>query len=487
MQLEFIGAAQTVTGSKHLLRVNDKTYLLDCGMFQWHRKEADEANRFLPIDTRKLDAVILSHAHIDHAGLLPLLVKNGFKWPIYCTHATRDLCSIMLADSARIQTHDAEYLSRKKGVLIEPLYTEEDATRCMMQFRSVNYGQAIPLDHATRVTFHDAWHILGSALEEWEIDDRETGEHIRFCFTGDLGRKHLPILREPTQLHDIDVLITESTYGNRFHDELANVEERLVKVINDTVDRGGKIFIPAFAVERTQEILYVLKLLMHQKKIMKLPIYVDSPLATSATDIFKIHPECFDEELTTARSEWLFPFLEWDGVRFTRSVEESKNLDNITYPAIIVAASGMVEYWRIVHHVSNNCEDDRNLLLAIGYMAENTLGRKLIEWAREIRVFDEIKPVRMHIEIFNAFSGHADRNGLLDFAANIGNPKQIFLVHGEKEGMDALKSGMQELPNLTNTKISIPEPGEIYDLLPGKKWEKSLEKNLKCNGIVCKI
>ncbi len=272
-------------------------------MFQGRRKESDEANRYLPIDVTKIDAVILSHAHIDHAGLLPLLVKNGYTGPIYCTHATRDLCGIMLQDSARIQVHDAEYLSKKAGKNIIPLYSEEDAIQCVTQLRSVGYGQKIPLDVGVFVTFHDAGHILGSALEEWEIDDRDTGEHVRFCFSGDLGRKHLPILREPVQLKDIDILLMESTYGNRFHDELAEVEEKLTKVINDTVDRGGKIFIPAFAVERTQEILYVLRLLMHQDKIPKLPIFVDSPLATSATDIFRIHPECFDEELLNANSE----------------------------------------------------------------------------------------------------------------------------------------------------------------------------------------
>ncbi|MBP6921616.1 MBL fold metallo-hydrolase [Candidatus Gracilibacteria bacterium] len=487
MQLEFVGAAQTVTGSKHILRVNGKTYLLDCGMFQGRRKESDEANRFFPIKVEELDALILSHAHIDHAGLIPLLVKRGFKGPIYCTHATRDLCSIMLQDSARIQTHDAEHVSRKTGKTVEPLYTEEDAKNALMQFRSVGYEQKIPLTTGVFVTFHDAGHILGSALEEWEIDDKDTGEHIRFCFTGDLGRKHLPILREPTQLKDIDILITESTYGNRFHDELAEVEEHLTKVINDAVDRGGKIFIPAFAVERTQEILYVLRLLMHQGKIVKLPIYVDSPLATSATDIFKIHPECFDEEILNATEEGLFPFLEGEGVRFTRSVEESKGLDRINYPAIIIAASGMVEFGRIVHHVANNIEDERNLLLVIGYMAENTLGRKLVEGATQVNIFDEPKEVKMQIATFNAFSGHADRKGLLEFAEHCGNPKQIFLVHGEKEGMDALSSGMKELPNLANTTITAPAPGDIYDVVAGKLCKKSPTRNMECNGIVCKI
>lgn len=487
MQLEFVWAAQTVTGSKHVLRVNGKTFLLDCGMFQWRRKESDEANKFFPLKADQIDALILSHAHIDHAWLIPLLVKKGFTWPIYCTHATRDLCSIMLQDSARIQLHDAEHLSKKVWKALEPLYTEEDARNAIMQFRSVGYGQKIPLTPGVLMTFHDAGHILGSALEEWEIDDQDTGEHIRFCFTGDLWRKHLPILREPTQLKDIDILITESTYGNRFHDEIEAVEERLTKVINDTVDRGWKIFIPAFAVERTQEILYVLRLLMHQGKIMKLPIYVDSPLATSATDIFKIHQECFDEELLNAWEEWLFPFLEGEGVRFTRSVEESKGLDRINYPAIIIAASWMVEYGRIVHHVSNNIEDEKNLLLCIGYMAENTLGRKLLEWATEVNIFDEVKQVKMQIEVFNAFSGHADRRGLLEFAEHCGNPKQIFLVHGEKEWMDALKSGMHELPNLKWTSIISPAPGDIYNVINGKTCEKSPERNMQCNGIVCKI
>lgn len=487
MQFEFVGAAQTVTGSKHILRVNGKTYLLDCGMFQGHRKESDDANRFLPIKTSEIDAVILSHAHIDHAGLLPLLVKKGYSGPIYCTHATRDLCSIMLQDSARIQEHDAEHMSKKTGKNIPPLYTVEEAMECMMQFRSVGYEQPVPLDQGVKMTFHDAGHILGSALEEWEIEDKDTGEHTRFCFTGDLGRKHLPILREPTQIKDVDILITESTYGNRFHDELGDVEERLTKVINETVNRGGKIFIPAFAVERTQEILYVLRLLMNQGKIIKLPIYIDSPLASDATDIFKIHPECFDDDTKALEAGGVFPFLEGEGVRFMRSVEESKSLDKINYPAIIIAASGMVEYGRIVHHVANNIEDERNLLLAIGYMAENTLGRKLVEGAKEVHIFDEVKQVKMQIEIFNAFSGHADRKWLLEFAANCGNPKQIFLVHGEKESMDALASGMAELPNLKDTTITAPAPGDIFDVRTGKKCEKSPERNMECNGIVCKI
>lgn len=220
---------------------------------------------------------------------------------------------------------------------------------------------------------------------------------------------------------------------------------------------------------------------------MKLPIYIDSPLASDATDIFKIHPECFDDETSAIQAGGIFPFLEGEGVRFMRSVEESKSLDKINYPAIIIAASGMVEYGRIVHHVFNNIEDDRNLLLAIGYMAENTLGRRLIEGAKEVNIFDEVKQVKMQVETFNAFSGHADRKGLLEFAANCGNPKQIFLVHGEKEGMDALASGMAELPNLHDTSIIAPAPGDIYDVLTGKKCEKSPERNIQCNGIVCKI
>lgn len=487
MQFEFIWAAQTVTGSKHILRVNGKTYLLDCGMFQGRRKESDEANKYLPIDVNKIDAVILSHAHIDHAGLLPYLVRKGYIGPIYCTHATRDLCAIMLQDSARIQVHDAEYLSRKHGKNILPLYTEADALRSVTQFRSVGYGQRIPLDVGVFMTFHDAGHILGSALEEWEIDDRDTGEHIRFCFTGDLGRKHLPILREPVQLKNIDILLTESTYGNRFHDELSTIEDKLMHVINETVNKGGKIFIPAFAVERTQEVLYVLRLLMHQGKIMKLPIYVDSPLATKATDIFKIHPECFDDELLTATGEGLFPFLEGDGIRFTRTVEESKALDHINYPAIIIAASGMCEYGRIVHHIANNIEDEKNLLLIIGFMAEHTLGRKLVEGQKEVIIHDKPVTVRSKIAIFNAFSWHADRHGLLEYAENCGTPKQIFLVHGEVESMEALKEGMKELPNLKDTSIIHPAPGDIYDVVGGKLCKKNPKKNMECEGIVCKI
>lgn len=487
MQLEFAGAAQNVTGSKHILRVNGKTILLDCGMFQGHRKQAEEANKYLPLKANEIDAVVLSHAHIDHSWLLPLLVKNGYDWPIYCTHATRDLCSIMLADSAHIQTSEAEYLKKKKGINATPLYDADDANEAMTQFRSVGYGQRIAIDHDIFFTFEDAGHILGSAGELWEIYDKDTDQEIRLGFTGDLGRKHLPILRPPEQLKDLDVLISESTYGGRFHDEIENVEHHLVDVINKAINRNGKIYIPAFAVERTQEIIFVMKKLMHEGKIMKIPIYVDSPLATDATSIFRIHADLFDDDLSMLRDEGIFPFLEWDGTTFTKWVEESKRLNNIQYPAIIISASGMCEFGRIVHHIKNNIWDPKNLLLVIGFMAENTLGRKLVEWQKVVKIHGEEVQVRAQVEIFNAFSGHADHAGLLNFARGSGDPRNIFLVHGEVTAQEKLMEEMRDLDNLRNTGLANPMPGEIWELHEKKTWRKSKQRNMTCEGIVCKI
>lgn len=487
MQLEFAGAAQNVTGSKHILRVNGKTILLDCGMFQWHRKEADEANKYLPFKVDEIDAVVLSHAHIDHSGLLPLLVKKGYEWPIYCTHATRDLCSIMLQDSANIQKAESKYLKQRKWINAEPLYSVDDANQALTQFRSVWYDKKIAIDRDIFFTFKEAGHILGSASELWEIYDRDTDQHIRLGFTGDLGRKHLPILRAPEQLKNLDVLITESTYGGRFHQEIEDVESHLIKVITETVNKNGKIMIPAFAVERTQEIIFVLKKLMHDGKIMKLPIYVDSPLATDATSIFRIHPDLFDEELSQLRQEGIFPFLAGDGTTFTRSSDESKRLNQINYPCIIIAASGMCEFWRIVHHIKNNIWDPNNLLLVIGFMAEHTLGRQLVDGKKKVNIHGSPVEVRARVEIFNAFSGHADHAGLVQFARWCGDPRNVFMVHGEMEAQEKLKDEMKTLTNLQNTTISNPSPGEIWDLHEDKKWRKSPHKNARCEGIVCRI
>lgn len=488
MKIEFCGAAQHVTGSKHLLHLNGKKILLDCGMFQGHRKQTEAANKYFPFDATEIDAMVLSHAHIDHCGLIPLLVKKGYEGPIYCTHATRDLCSIMLRDSAYIQEKDAEYIKKKgKDPNAEPLYTIQDAEKCLANFRSVAYNQKFNVVPGAKCTFHDAGHILGSAMEEWEIYDEDTKQEIRFGFTGDLGRKDLPVLKDPGQLTDLDVFLTESTYGNRFHDEIKDVENKFAAKVNEAAERGGKIIIPAFAMGRTQEILYILRQLIHDKKINPIPVFVDSPLASRATEVFSIHPECFDEELDQLIEAGQDPFYNGNGVHFTQSVDESKALNEFPGAAIIISASGMCEFGRIRHHLSNNIQDDQNLVLIVGYQAENTLGRKLVEGESPVNIFGDPHIVRSEVVTFNAFSGHADQRELLEFAAEVGNPKGTFLVHGEHEGQKVLAEKLTELDNMQDAEVFIPKPGQIYELQTDKTWKLSHKQNMECEGIVCKI
>lgn len=463
MKLSFYGAAQNVTGSRHLLEVNGKKILLDCGLFQGRRKDTEEQNRVFGFDPKIIDAVVLSHAHIDHSGALPYLVKLGFTGPIYCTHATRDLCAVMLQDSAHIHEKDAEWLCRKKGLKnCEPLYTVADADKAIAQFRSVAYEVAVPVAAGIKVTFKEAGHILGSTMELWEIDDKETGKQVRFGFSGDIGRKNLPILRDPDQLTDLDYLIMESTYGNRLHDELSEVEDEVADTINQTVERGGKIIVPAFSVGRTQEVLYVIKELIARNKIKPLPIFIDSPLSRRATDVFRLHPECFDTELQDLIQEENDPFCLDCGVTYTESVEQSKALKVFKEPCVIISSSGMCEFGRIRHHIANNVSDERNTLMIVGFMAQNTLGRKLIDGQNPVNIFGEPHELKMEVKIFNAFSGHADQKGLLEFAAKVGNPKKIFLVHGEKEGQEVLKAEMEKLDNLQKSEVLIPAKGEEF-------------------------
>ena len=483
MKIEFSGAALGVTGSKHLLHLNEKKILLDCGLFQGRRKQAAIANLNFPFDATEIDACILSHAHIDHSGALPILVKRGFRGKIYCTPATADLCRIMLLDSAYIQEKDAEWLRKKsKNPDAEPLYTISDAEKTLEFLHPVPYHQKFSPAPGMQVEFRDAGHILGSAIETIEIDDESTGQSIQLGFTGDLGRKNLPILRDRESLENLDFLITESTYGNKFHDEIADVEEKLAAEIRVAHERGGKILIPAFAVGRTQEILFVLAELQSSGKIPKIPIFVDSPLATSATEIFSRHPECFDRELNELLASGHDPFCGCDGVKFTRSVEESKKLNEFPGTCIIISASGMCEAGRIRHHLVNQISDPKNTILIVGWMAENTLGRKLVDGEDPVNIFGEPHPSRAKITIFNAFSGHADQRGLLDFAKNAGNLRAIFCVHGEEKQLRPFREKLSQLPNCRNAEIFIPAPGDIFELKSEKKFELSAgtsEKRIK--------
>ncbi len=480
MKIEFSGAARQVTGSKHLLHINGKKILLDCGLFQGHRKKAAMANMRFPFDVKEIDAVVLSHAHIDHSGTLPVLSKLGYTGPVYSTHATKDLCGIMLRDAGHIQEQDAEWIARKLQLRdAAPLYTQEDAANIVDHFEGVDYGQTFSPCEGVKVRFHDAGHVLGSAVEEWEIHDQETGQDIRLGFTGDLGRHDLPILKDPSQLEGLDVLITESTYGDRLHDEIADVEDKFAASVVETMQKGGKIIIPAFALERTQEILYVIRELQHSKKLPNLKIYVDSPLATSATEIFGRHPECFDKELKALLARGQDPFCPaCDGLRFTQSVDESKALNDIPGPMIIISASGMCEAGRIRHHLKNNITDQNNKVLIVGFMAKNTLGRKLVDKESPIKIFGDAYPLNADVEIYNAFSGHADQKGLLNFAGNSGTPKSVFCVHGEEMQMETFTGELANLDNLKEAEIHMPEPGEIYELVDDKKMWKTPEVNL---------
>lgn len=436
MKIHFLGAASEVTGSKHLIEVNGKRIFLDYGMCQGNRAEASKKNREFPIPPNKVDAVLLSHAHIDHSGNIPVLVKGGFKGPIYTTHATRDLAAYMLMDSGFIQEREAEYLNmrlKKKGKeQVTPLYTSDDARVSLEQFVGMNYDHPFEVVPGVIASFRDAGHILGSAQIVLIIDDFETKKQQILVFTGDLGRKNLPLLKDPYQVERADILLMESTYGNRFHTSLLDVAGDLEKIVNDACRKGGKIIIPAFALERTQEIVYHLNILFKEKRVPEIPIYVDSPLAVNLTQIFTAHPECLDPEtwqifLKDQKNPFGFGLL-----KYVTDVEESKSLNDYRGPCIIIASAGMCEHGRILHHLKNNIEDPKNTILIVGYMAENTLGRKILDKQSVVKIFGEPYTVRATVKVMDAFSAHADRSDLLDYVAHIRDLKKIFLVHGEQ-------------------------------------------------------
>ncbi len=460
MQIQFFGAARSVTGSMHLLTVDGRNILLDCGLFQGKRQEAFERNSSFPFDPADIDLLILSHAHIDHSGNIPNLVKNGFRGHIFCTHATRDLCSIMLRDSGHIQETDVEFVNkkRKKQNLppVQPLYTVKDAERSLGQFVSIGYQRSLQINGAIRLTFYDAGHILGSALTLLEIS--ENGKTQRLVFTGDLGRKGLPILRDPYPLQEADVLISESTYGGRRHDDLTTVDEKLAQVVNDTYSRRGKVIVPAFSVGRTQEVVYALHRLIEANKIPEIPIFVDSPLSVNATEVFRSHPECYDEETSQFLINGQDPFG-FGRVRYVKSVQESKKLNRTSKPCMIISASGMCETGRILHHLRNNIENPKNTILIVGYMAENTLGKKLVDKEPVVRIFGEEYRLRAQVVKLNAFSAHADHDELLEYIGGFNRDllENVFLVHGEMAEAEALARGVS---SLGISGVHVPERGE---------------------------
>ncbi|MBI1832169.1 MAG: MBL fold metallo-hydrolase [Planctomycetes bacterium] len=438
----FWGAAHTVTGSMHLVQAGRQRVLLDCGLFQGRRAEAWARNKDFPFPPHTIDAVVLSHAHIDHCGNLPNLVRRGFNGPIYCTPATRDLIAVMLADSAKIQDEDAAHLNRHRrpgDPKVEPLYNYRDVRRTLQLARSVPYETDHAVGKNVSARFVDAGHLLGSAMVHLDLAG---GRSI--TFTGDLGRRDMPILRDPRPIPPADLIISESTYGGRNHPGVEMLATDLGAVVNRTIARGGKVLIPAFSLGRTQTIVFFLHQLVNSGMLKPLPIYVDSPLSAAATEVFRLHPECFDEETSLLLFEDHHLFGE-KLVKFTRSVEESKSINQTKEPCIIIAASGMCESGRILHHLKSNVEDPRNTVLIIGFQAPETLGRRLVEKKPEVRILNTICKLRAEVVVLNGFSGHAGRDELLEMLTPLVDAKRkVRLVHGDPDQAAALMATLKE-------------------------------------------
>lgn len=464
MEIHFLGAAQTVTGSQHLISVNGRRVLLECGLFQGKRQEALERNRNLPFDAASIDVLVLSHAHIDHSGNIPNLVRNGFQGTIYSTFATRDLCSAMLRDSAHIQEQDVAYVNKKRARKgqppVEPIYTTDDAIASLEHFISVGYNRPVPIAPGVRCTFLDAGHILGSALVFLEIE--EPGhEQTRVLFSGDLGRDDMPILRDPTPAPEADILIIESTYGDRLHKLHEEAEQKLLRLIGETSENGGRVIIPAFSVGRTQEIVYSLHKLANTGLLPDVPVFVDSPLAVNVTEIFRLHPECYDEDVREFMNHdhHSDPFG-FERLRYIRSVEASKALNDLQGPAVIISASGMCEAGRVQHHLKHAITDPHNAVLIVSWQAPYTLGRRLVERQPVVKIFGEEFPLRARVETINGYSAHADRNGLLGWAGPIARGlRHAFVVHGDPDPAAALADGLRQLG--VHDAV-VPEQGDVF-------------------------
>lgn len=465
MKITFHGAVRTVTGSQHLLSINGYQILLDCGLYQGSRRATYERNRNLPFDASQIDVLILSHAHIDHSGNIPNLVKSGFKGDIVCTYATRDLCTIMLRDSAKIQHYDIEYLNKKRKrnnePPLEPIYELSDVIDTLKQFIGIGYGRVYQVVPGVNLTFLDAGHILGSAIVVLDIEDHEQNRSLRLVFSGDLGRPDRPILNDPTFVKEADILLIESTYGNRSHPPRNEAYKELEQIVNETRKRGGKVIVPAFAVGRTQELVYCLHQSVDRRIIPPdLPVYVDSPLAIDATAIYRLHPEAYDEEVAEFMENDRHgdPFG-FDMMRYTRTAHESKELNLLRDPAVIISASGMAEAGRILHHLKHNIEDPRNTILIVGWQAPDTLGRRLVEGQSTVKIFGETYTLRAEVAVINGFSAHADRPELLEWAGYMDPPpSHTFIVHGEEEASFALADGLRRAHGFND--VVVPELGQ---------------------------
>ncbi len=468
MKITFYGAARTVTGSQHLVEVNNTRILLDCGLYQGRREESRARNRQLPFDAASVDILILSHAHIDHSGNIPNLVKTGFRGDIVCTHATRALCSTMLLDSGHIQERDAEFvnkINRKRGkpADVVPIYTQQDAVESLDYFISQPYHRAREIMPGVTLTFIDAGHMLGSAITLLEIEDRDAKQDVRLVFSGDLGRKGIPIIRDPEFVASADVLILESTYGDRLHPPYPDAEKELERIVNETYRAGGSLIIPAFAVGRAQQLVYTLHQLSDRGDIPHLPIYVDSPLAVNATAIFRLHPEVYDDEIRAFMLDDAHrdPFG-FDDLTYIRKVEDSKQLNFMKDPAIIISASGMMEHGRVLHHLKNRITDHRTTILVVGWQAPDTLGRRIVEGQKTVRIFGEEYDNNAHLEVLNGFSGHADRDELVAWVGAMNQkPRQTFLVHGEEVSAVALAATLHDQFNM---QVTVPEFRQSFEV-----------------------
>lgn len=465
MKIKFLGGVGTVTGSMYLIRTNRQNILLECGLYQGKRDEAYARNHKIPVDVKRLSAVVLSHAHIDHSGNLPNLVASGYSGPIYATSATRDLCTSMLPDSGRIHEQDVFYVNKRRARQglppVEPLYTEADAFNTLPHFVGSPYNKRIALTRDVWVTFLDAGHILGSAMVLLEAE--EHGIPVRLLFSGDLGQPGLPIIRDPTPMPEADILMLESTYGDRDHEPLEEMKGRLGEIVNRVAKRGGRIIIPAFAVGRTQDIVYDLHQLYHEGSIPDIPIYVDSPLATNVTEVFHMNPDCYDRET--------WDFLKKSGeadpfgfhlLRYVRSVEESKALNDAPNPIIIISASGMAEAGRVQHHLKHAITDPRNAVLITGWQAPYTLGRRIADQEPVVRIYGEELPLKAEVQLMHGYSAHAGRSDLLNWAApQAGRVQTAFVVHGDPKPAEALQEGLQKLGY---QRVIVPQRDERYKL-----------------------
>lgn len=466
MQITFRGAARTVTGSQHELQTGGKRIVLDCGLYQGHRKEAAARNKNFQYPAREVDAVLLSHAHIDHSGNLPNLVKNGYDGPIFTSAATIDLCASMLQDSAFVQEREAEFLNRRNsrrrklidtdnGEPVEPLYSQDDAKATIPLFRAVGMHERTEVLPGVFSTTHEAGHMLGSTSLLIEAEGK------RLLFSGDVGRKNLPIIRDPERAVPADILIMESTYGDRLHQPLTHAKDKLAAIVNATARRGGKIIAPAFAVGRTQQLVLLLHELMRDGLLNEIPVFVDSPLAVNVTEAFRKHTECYDVETQSFLDGGDDPFG-FRRLRYVRDVEDSKALNDLRVPCVIISASGMAETGRIVHHLKNNIGDPRNTVLITGFQAENTLGRKLLEGEKEVNIFGEPMRVRAEVQKLNELSGHADQQELLTWMEPLAKTvRHIFLVHGEYKQQQAMAEAIRERYNLA---VTIPDQNESFSV-----------------------